>query len=179
MTRVRIDLVVCILLATPLLAVAQRCDRVLTVEEVIRDSRKLDGRTTCVKGVLRPILDSRNRAFAFLELIPLGSVTGRTQPKDIIGMMEWSAETEIDGAEYRPDSFKLLEPLTGEKIGDKRLVPTFEVVVRGAIMHEKGFFKRLSARLPSSSLYDPLRGLSYSVEFVLLEVVTVKLAKAQ
>jgi hypothetical protein len=53
-------------------------------------------------------------------------------------------------------------------------VQAIEVVVKGVLLHEKGLFKSLSARLPPGTLYDPLRGLSYSIEFVLLEVVSAK-----
>lgn len=156
----------------PYLLVAQDCKDVLTVDHVIRYARSLNGKIVCIKGVLRPIRDSTKTSVFIHELTSKAGADARSR-KEVIGVMEGSGDAPVGADQYKPQSFKLLDLLS------ENVPPALDVVLRGAIMHEKGLFRKLSARLPSDSLYDPFRSLSYSVEFVLLEVVSVKEMKTR
>ena len=48
-----------------------------------------------------------------------------------------------------------------------------QVVFRGSLFYKKGMIRKLQKRLPQGAPYDSLRGLSFRIELVLLEVLEV------
>jgi hypothetical protein len=174
MIPVHRSLALLIVFGAPAVVGAQNCKEVLAVDAAIKNSRSLNGKVICVRGILRPISDSKGTGVMVHELI---SAERASAGQNAIGVMDWSVESGIDAQLYKPGSFRRLDELL-EGIGGIRPSPRIEVVFRGAIMNEKGLFKGLSSRLPRDTLYDPLRGLSYSVEFVLLEVISANKVQA-
>jgi len=146
--------------------IADPCKEVLTVEIAIRNAPKLDGKNICLTGIVHPISGT---TFLIHEITSTAR-SGTTAKLPAIGIVDWSPETGIREAEYRPGSFKMLEDYFDK---GPSLSGSFRVICRGALMYKRHFFRQLDARLPPDSLYNPLRGLSYTVELVLLEVLSV------
>jgi hypothetical protein len=152
---------------TPLFLLSQECKEILSVDAAVRRARDLDGKVICLQGVLRPI-PTRDKTSATIHEIVSDGSAGVGSRKTVIGVVEGSGAPGIDAGQYRPESFKLLDQ------AEKDISAPVVVVLRGALMNEKDLFKKLSARLPRDPMYDPLRDLAYSVEFVLLEVISAK-----
>lgn len=162
--------------ALPLLAIcsvgaaAEPCKEVRSVAGAIRAARKLDGKIICLKGVIPPRLTLNKTASIAVELRPLSFSKGSR--RQAIGIIEWGEESSIDRTSYKPESFKLLDAATRDNGG---LAKPLTVVLRGQLAYEKHYYKNLSPRLPAGELYDPIRGLAYRVEFVVLEILSADL----
>ena len=148
------------------------CKEVHSVGSAIRNARKLSGSIICLNGVILPHLNSRKTSSMLFELRPSSSTKG---PKgQAIGLLEGDDESGIAKGFYKPDSFKLLNETT---LGKGSLGKPVNVLIRGQLAYGKGFFKTRFAELPPGELYDPLRGLSYQVEFIIGEFLSAKVIR--
>jgi hypothetical protein len=146
--------------------IAKPCKGVLSVEIAIRNAPKLDGKSVCLAGIVRPI---EGTTFLIHE-ITSPARSGAAAKSPAIGIVDWSPETGTEESDYRPESFRMLEAYF---VGQQNSGRSLRVVFRGMLMYKRDLFRRLDERLPPDLLYDSVRGLSYSVEFVLLEVLSV------
>jgi hypothetical protein len=149
------------------LAAAEDCRRVMTVDGAISNARRLNGKIVCVRGVVEPSVYSWRTAALVFKMHNGRDADGWRKRREI-GVIDWAPETGVDAALYKPDSFKLFDRIPNSPESGKPLA----VVFRGAIMCRKGFLRQLAARLPTGELYDPVRGLSFPVELVVVEVVS-------
>lgn len=150
------------------------CRQVLSVREVVRNARQLDGEVVCVRGIIvqQEITDRRAVTALAPEMMQLVDGNTASRQRATVGLIDWDRETGVDGRSYRPETFARLEQLvgTGAQPNGPRSV---DATVRGAVMHKRRLLER-SREIAKRTAGIDITGPQREVELVLLEVITVQ-----
>ncbi len=158
-----------LILLAPVARSGEPCARVLSINGAIKTAAALDGTLVCIHGT-----------------IPAGAVqteiVSTEKPRWVpwrggirrIGLID-GENSPLHGHLYRPKTFDPLDSIGNREVGGTN---SLEVVLFGVLLYNRNVVKALSEKAPpGDDRYDPIRGLSYPVEFIALQLVSAKQAR--
>ncbi len=147
------------------------CANPLSVEDVIRRAQSLNGKRICVRAWVVNDSQVDPDTVVVKELVSVGhSTRHRALQRQTIGAIEWSADSGVTEAEFKPDSFRRLE-----NVLLSRPQPRFVEVVAAGVLFRNRYF---GARAADGSTDDRVRRAlgknAHAVELVITEIASAK-----